>query len=190
MLDDLEIPVSYHFGVESYAFQMGFMRRKLPNASDGLLPGQRKAIAAMRGSEDKSKSKVYQITGHVSKKMYYPHGDTSMNETIIKMAQTFTGSNNIPSFIPISIGFGSRVMGRSEASSPRYIDTKYNAKVMNLIFPIIDDSNLDYVREEGNQAEPEYYVPIIPYSILKTTTTTGVGWKIDAWARDYEWTMQ
>ena len=191
MIKNLRIPVSMHFNVESKAFQLYFMKRKLKSAVDGLLPVQRKALAGARRMFKKvSKAKVYQLTGDVAKNMHYQHGDTSMNGTIIKMAQNFTGSNNIPIFIPISNGFGDRVQGRGKSASPRYIDTKYNSKAMDLIFPSIDDYMLPHVFEDGQQAEPEYYVPIVPYAILETTTTTGVGWKIGVWARDYHVVMK
>lgn len=189
MLDSLKVPASEHFEIETKRFHLGFMKRKLKDACDGFIPSQRKAFAGMRMRTDKySKIKVYQLTGYVTEKMHYQHGDTSMNETIIKMAQNFTGSNNIPVFVPISDGFGARSDGRSISSSPRYIDTKYN-KIMDLIFPPEDDCLLEYIFEDGKQCEPQYYVPIIPYSILETTTTTGVGWKIGVWARDYNTVM-
>lgn len=191
MLKEQKIPISYHFEIESKSFQLYFMKRKLKSSIDGLLPSQRKALAGARIMYKKeSKSKVYQLTGYVAKKMFYQHGDMSMNELIIKMAQNFTGSNNIPPLVAISNGFGSRVLGRGESAGPRYISLKYNKKVMDLIFPPEDDWLLEYNFEDGYQAEPVYYVPIIPYSILETTTTTGVGWKIDVWARNWKKTLE
>jgi DNA topoisomerase-2 len=184
-----EISCSDHFNIEAKTFQLKFMRRKLKNAIDGLLPSQRKAIAGARKIAKKGKIKVYQLTGYVTKAMGYQHGETAMNDAIIKMAQTFTGSNNIPPFVPISNGFGDRVNGRGEAGSPRYIDTKYNNKVMDLLFPREDDFLLNYEYEDGKQCEPSYYIPILPYSILETSTTAGVGWKISCWARDIKWTI-
>lgn len=190
MFSKLEIPISTHFDIESKSFQLYFMRRKLKSAIDGFVPSQRKAFAGIRKMK-LAIYKVYQITGRISHSMQYPHGDVSMNETIIKMAQNFTGSNNIPTLMAISNGFGGRELGRKKGcASPRYIDSKYNHKVMDLIFPPEDDWLLEYVYEDGHQAEPKFYIPIIPYSILETTTTTGVGWKISVWARDYHWTMQ
>jgi len=177
-----EISCSDHFYIEAKGFQLEFMRRKLKSAIDGLLPSQRKAIAGARIIANQSKKiKVYQLTGYVSKRMGYQHGETAMNEAIIKMAQTFTGSNNIPPFVPISNGFGDRVLGRGEAGSPRYIDTRYNSRVMDLLFPREDDFLLEYEYEDGKQCEPKFYVPILPYSILETSTTAGVGWKISCW---------
>ena len=49
-----------------------------------MIPSQRKAFAGARVMFRKeTKAKVYQVTGYVTKKMLYQHGDTSMNETII-----------------------------------------------------------------------------------------------------------
>lgn len=190
LLAEQLIPCSAHFDIEAKTFQLDFMRRKLKSSIDGMIPSQRKAFAGARIMFNKAKkAKVYQVTGYVTKKMHYQHGDGPMNETIIKMAQAFTGSNNIPMFISISNGFGGRKKGRGITGSPRYIDTRYNAKVMDLIFPREDDWLLDYEYEDGQQCEPKNYVPIIPYSILETSTTTGPGWKISVWARDFKWTM-
>jgi DNA topoisomerase-2 len=184
------IPCSDHFDIEAKTFQLDFMRRKLKSSIDGMIPSQRKAFAGARIMFNKAKkAKVYQVTGYVTKKMHYQHGDGPMNETIIKMAQSFTGANNIPMMISISNGFGGRRKGRGITGSPRYIDTKYNSKAMDLIFPREDDWLLEYEYEDGQQCEPKYYVPVIPYSILETSTTTGPGWKIDVWARDFKWVI-
>jgi DNA topoisomerase-2 len=185
------IPCSDHFDIETKSFQLDFMRRKLKSAIDGLIPSQRKALAGARAMfRNKNEvTQVYQVTGDVTKRMKYQHGEASMNGTIIMMAQIFTGSGHIPVFMPISNGFGGRKNGRSVTGSPRYIKTKYNNKAMDLIFPREDDCLLEYVYEDGKRCEPKYYVPIIPYSILETSTTTGAGWKIDVWARDFKYTM-
>jgi hypothetical protein len=60
---------------------------------------------------------------------------------------------------------------------------------MDLVFPPEDDWLLDYMFEDGVQCEPTHYVPIIPYSLLETSTTTGAGWQIKVWARNFEWVM-
>ena len=184
------IPITTHFNIETKNFQINFIERKLKCFVDGLIPSQRKALCAARISIRDTKSiMVYQLTGDVTKRMHYGHGDKSMNDTIIKMSQTYTGSNFIPCFIPIANGFGSRVNSRGKTGSPRYIDLKYN-KAMDIMFPKEDDWILDYNYEDGQRCEPKYYVPIIPYSILETSTTPAAGWKIDVWARDFEYTIK
>jgi DNA topoisomerase II len=179
------IPVSTHFNIESKSFQLYFMARTLPSAIDGLIPSRRKALAGARKifrSGNKAQ-KVYQITGTITNLMKYAHGSDSMNETIIKSAQIFTGSNNIPLFIPVSFGYGDRKLGRGETANARYLDIKYNAQATDLIFPREDDCFLNYELEEGAQCEPTYYVPIIPYSITESCTRASVAWKVGIWAR-------
>jgi len=180
------VKCSEHFAIETKAYQLDFAARKLKHAVDGFIPSQRKAFAGARKMTRSSnkKVKVYQLTGEVTKSFHYQHGDTSMNDTIIKMAQNFTGSCNIPMFMPISNGFGDRRTGRDETGSPRYIDTKLNKRIADAMFPPEDDWLLNYVYEDGEQAEPTHYVPVIPIAILETTTTVAVGWNIECWGRD------
>lgn len=179
------IPCSDHFMIEAKKFQLEFMRRKLKSAVDGFIPAQRKAFCGARHMLRGGRTcKVYQLTGYVAQKMQYQHGDASMNACIIKMAQKFTGSNNIPPFLPRG-DFGSRKNGRAISGSPRYIDLSYNHHAMDLVFPPEDDFLLDYEFEDGKQCEPTYYVPIIPYAIIETTTTVSAGWNISVWARDF-----
>lgn len=180
------VKCSEHFAIETKAYQLDFASRKLKHAVDGFIPSQRKAFAGGRKMSKSSnkKIKVYQLTGEVTKSFHYQHGDTSMNETIIKMAQNFTGSCNIPLFMPISNGFGDRRTGRENTGSPRYIDTKLNKRIADAMFPPEDDWLLTYVYEDGEQAEPTHYVPVLPIAIMETTTTVAVGWNIECWGRD------
>lgn len=182
-----QVSCAQHFSIESKRFQLDFLTRKLKNAVDGLVESQRKAFAGARRYFRRKRgiTKVYQLTGHVAKTMHYVHGDQCMNDTIIRMAQSFTGANNIPVFLPISQGFGTRVKGRSKHSSPRYLDIGYN-DAMDLVFPLADDPLLQYVIDDGEMCEPKFYVPIVPYAILETATTTSAGWNISVWARDFK----
>ncbi len=181
------IKISDHFNIESKGFQLYNMRRKLKSYIDGMIPTQRKAFCGgrKRFATNKSKAKVFQISGYIAEHMHYGHGDASMNKVIIKMAQNFVGSNNIPAYVAISDGFGDRTNGRSKTGGARYIDTVFNSRAMNIIFPPDDDALLDYCYEDGVMCEPKYYVPVIPVSILESETTTGTGWKIDIWAREF-----
>lgn len=186
------IGASVHFQVETKEFQLANMRRKIKSCIDGMIPTQRKAFAGGRrmfANSKVSKVKVYQVSGYVAQHMHYANGDSSMNGVIMKMAQSYNGANNIPAFVPISDGFGDRVIGRSANAGPRYLDTKFNARIMDLIFPRHFDWLLSYTYEDGVMCEPKYYVPVIPMAILESETTTGTGWKIDVWARDLKFTL-
>lgn len=182
-----KIKLSEHFLIEAKAQKLDFVLRKLKHSLDGLIPAQRKAFAGARKAFAKSKKpqKVYQITGRITTDMCYQHGDTSMNDTITKMAQNYTGAYNLPLFISISNGFGDRTKDRGITGSARYIETVLNTRLTNLLFPLEDDFLLDYVFEEGKQCEPKYYVPIVPYSIIESLQTPSAGWAITTWGRDF-----
>lgn len=176
------ITCSDHFNVETKEFQHEFLNRKIPNYNDGMIESQRKAFCCIRKHKN-DKKKIYEFTGIIASNMKYAHGDKSMNDTITKMAQTYTGTNNIPYFIPISNNFGSRKRSRSHFAQARYLSTKYN-KIMNKLYPLHDDNLLEYVYEEGEKCQPIYYVSILPMSILETYTTPTAGWICVKYGRD------
>ena len=62
----------------------------------------------------------------------YHHGDF-LYKDIIGMAQNFVGSNNINLLMPNG-QFGTRIMGGSDAASPRYIHTQLNP-ITDYIYP-------------------------------------------------------
>ncbi len=170
---------------ETKLFQIDTCNRKLPSPIDGMVDSQRKVLAGARLALSRGQEVlVYELTADVVKKEKYKHGNDPLNAAITMMAQNFVGSNNIPHLLAISYAFGSRTLGRDVTGSPRYIYLTYN-KVMDLMFPAIDDLLLEYNKEEGTIVEPKYYVPVLPMSILTTYTTTAAGWKISSWARDF-----
>lgn len=67
--------------------------------------------------------KVAQFAAEVAKEAEYHHGETSMEQAIIGMAQTFLGSNNIALFQE-SGQFGTRISGGKDSAASRYIFTK------------------------------------------------------------------
>lgn len=154
--------------------------RSLPSVIDGLKPSQRKIIYTlftMANTKAKTQMKVFQLGGLVAKQSNYHHGDASMNGTIIKMAQDFPGSNNIP-LLQRSGQFGSRQENGDDAGQPRYISACL-AEITRYIYPVDDDVVL-VSREEDNQlVEPIYYVPIIPVVLLNGITGIGTGWSTD-----------
>jgi DNA topoisomerase-2 len=186
------VKISDQFQIETKTFQLDFLERKLPSAIDGMIPAQRKAFAGARqiwSLPGKKEMKVYQLTGYVTEKLHYQHGGAAMDETITKMAQTFTGANTMPLLIPISNGFGDRDEGRGKTGQARYIEVKLNSKLTDVMFPRIDDFLLEYAYDDGEKCEPKY-VPIMPMALLNTCTTVSVGWRIHCWARDFKFTLE
>ncbi len=91
--------------------------------------------------------KVAQLSGYVSSESAYHHGEASLTQTIVGMAQNFVGSNNINYLMPNG-QFGSRNMGGKDHASARYIFTNLN-KVSRMIYPEADDHTLNYVEDDG-----------------------------------------
>jgi hypothetical protein len=185
--DNLDIDVSLLCRTDVKEFQRDNIIRKLPHMIDGLVPSRRKAFYTARSvfrTPGVPEIKVCSFAGSVMSKTNYHHGEASLSETIIKMAQCFIGARNMPLLIGVG-GFGSRKMGGKDSGSPRYICVKLNCALSNALYPKEDDFLLPYVFEEGKRCEPRYYVPILPVSIMEHTSIPATGWKAEIWARSY-----
>ncbi|EGC38781.1 hypothetical protein DICPUDRAFT_28071 [Dictyostelium purpureum] len=147
--------------------------RSIPSLIDGLKPGQRKILFASFKRRLTSEIKVSQLSGYVAEQTSYHHGEQSLNSTIIKMAHNFVGSNNIPLLTP-SGQFGTRLQGGDDSASARYIFTKLEP-ISRHLFNEMDDALLNYLEEEGESIQPDYYVPIIPMVLVNGSEGIGVG---------------
>ena len=152
-------------------------QRSLPHLMDGLKVGQRKCLFAAFKRNLKSELKVAQLSGYISEVSAYHHGEASLNGTIINMAQTFVGSNNIHTFMP-SGQFGTRLKGGSDSASPRYIYTYLNP-VVSAIHVADDRAVLDYHVDDGVSVEPHYYAPIIPMLLVNGAKGIGTGFSTE-----------
>jgi DNA topoisomerase-2 len=93
------------------------------------------------------------------------------------MAQNFVGANNINILFP-SGQFGTRVLGGSDAASPRYIFTRLN-DITPYIFREEDNPVLNYLEDDGMKIEPEFFVPIIPMVLVNGAKGIGTGYSTD-----------
>lgn len=66
-------------------------------------------------------------------------------------------------------------MGGKDHASARYISTCLS-KITRSIFPEADDHSLKYQEDDGEMVQPEYYVPIIPMSLVNGAEGIGTGW--------------
>ncbi|KAL8429528.1 hypothetical protein ACSSS7_006540 [Eimeria intestinalis] len=148
--------------------------RSIPQLVDGWKVGQRKVLFAVFKKNSKAELKVAQLSGYVAEQSAYHHGEQSLQQTIVTMAQRFVGSNNLNFLEPIG-QFGSRKEGGKDASAPRYIFTKL-APYTRLVFPEVDDPLLEYLYEEGQKIEPKFYVPVIPTVLVNGSEGIGTGW--------------
>jgi DNA topoisomerase-2 len=100
--------------------------------------------------------------------------NSSLESTIIGMAQNFVGSNNINLLEPNG-EYGTRLKGGKDASASRYIFTKLS-EITREIFKIEDDEVLDYLMDDGYKIEPNFYAPIIPMVLVNGSDGIGTGW--------------
>ena len=147
--------------------------RSLPSLIDGQKPSQRKILYACFKKDQRSEIKVAQLASYVSEHTAYKHGEKSLEDTIIGMAQRFAGSNNIYLLHP-SGNFGFRKQGGDEHASSRYIFTNIEPLTYK-IFRKEDESILNYIEDEGEMVEPEYYYPIIPMILVNGGHGVGTG---------------
>ena len=135
--------------------------RAIPSVIDGLKPSQRKIIhisnQIWKNGNEKT-LKVFQLSGKVASDCYYHHGDSSLSQSIINMAQKF--KNNAP-LLEEDGQFGS--LRSPQAGAPRYIGTRLSEN-FRLIYK--DFELLEYKEEEGEQIEPKFFLPIIPKCVL------------------------
>ncbi len=151
--------------------------RSLPHLMDGLKPSQRKILFGCLKRGLKSEIRVAQLAGYVSEHAAYHHGEASLNSTIVGMAQTFVGSNNINLLVPIG-QFGSRLLGGKDSASPRYIHTHLEPIVESL-FRKEDTSILEYQEDDGLTVEPETYLPVVPLLAINGCVGIGTGFSTD-----------
>lgn len=147
--------------------------RSIPSVIDGFKPSQRKCIYGMiKRGENAGEIKIAQASGYISQVSDYHHGENSLNETLVGLAQDYTGSNNL-NYLKPNGQFGSRLS--SEASAPRYIFTEFT-DAFRKIFKKEDDIILNYLESDGQQVEPDYYIPIIPNILINGARGMGTGY--------------
>jgi DNA topoisomerase-2 len=151
--------------------------RSIPNLMDGLKTSLRKILFCEFKRRESSEIKVAQFSGYVAMNSCYHHGEDSLNQAIVGMAQNFVGSNNINLLVPAG-QFGSRIKGGKDASSPRYIFTRQE-RITRRIFIEKDDHVLKYLTDDGTPVEPQFYVPIIPMVLVNGSKGIGTGFSTE-----------
>ena len=150
------------------------LERSIPNMMDGLKTSQRKILYAAFKRNLSQEIRVAQFAGYVSEHTGYHHGEASLNETIVGMAQDFMGSNNIPWLVPQG-QFGTRIQGGKDAASPRYIHTYLQPRIRKMV-PEEDFPVLKYRDDDGLPVEPEWYAPVLPMLLVNGARGIGTGY--------------
>lgn len=174
-IDAKELKVSFQdlINKELIHFSIYDNKRSIPSVCDGLKPSQRKILHYMLKKNVTSLIKVAQLSGYISAETGYHHGEASLQQAIICMAQNFVGTNNINLLYPDG-NFGSRLLLK-DAASPRYIYTRLS-DVTPLLFNKKDSPLFEYLDDDGVVVEPEWYLPIIPMILVNGCEGIGTGY--------------
>jgi DNA gyrase subunit A len=143
--------------------------RALPDVRDGLKPVQRRILYAMielNNGPDKPHRKCARIVGDTMGK-YHPHGDSSIYEALVKLAQDF--STRYP-LIDGHGNFGS--IDGDGAAAMRYTE----ARLSKISMEMLSDINKDTVDFSPNFDETEKEPVVLParYPNLLVNGTSGI----------------
>jgi len=138
MADDQELtgaiePISLSEEMSNSYMQFAMstiMARGLPDVRDGLKPSQRRILVAMRDENltpERPHSKCAAIVGETMK-TYHPHGDASIYDTLVRMAQDFNA--RYPQVDPMG-NFGS--VDGDPAGAPRYTEARLSNVAVNML---------------------------------------------------------
>ena len=178
---ELEVPYGYvkQLNITDFVhkdlvnFSLADLKRSIAHVADGLKSSQRKVMYSCFQKNLKDEMKVAQLAAFVAEKSSYHHGEVSLADTIVKLANDYMGSNNINLLEPCG-QFGTRLMGGKDASQTRYIFTKLT-KQARKIFDPRDDAILNYLDDDGRSIEPDFYMPTIPMVLVNGSEGIGTG---------------
>lgn len=146
--------------------------RALPDVRDGLKPVHRRALFAMHelGNEwNKPYKKSARVVGDVIGK-YHPHGDQSVYDTIVRMAQSFTMRYML---VDGQGNFGS-VDGDS-AAAMRYTEVRM-AKITHAILADLEKETVDFSPNyDGSEMVPTVFPTRIPNLLINGSAGIAVG---------------
>lgn len=145
--------------------------------TDGLKPSQRKILFTALQKNITDDFKVAQFAALVAEFTDYHHGEQSLVEAVVKMAQTYVGSNNKNLLMPQG-QFGTRLEGGKDHASGRYIFTRLASDTRSL-YPQADDDLLQRIQSEGRLVEYETFAPIVPMGLVNGSKGLATGWS--AW---------
>lgn len=148
--------------------------RSIPSLVDGLKPSQRKILHYCLEKLGTRLVKVAQLSGYVSAETMYHHGEVSLQQAIVSLAQDFVGSNNVGLLMPEG-NFGTRLKGGADHASPRYIFTRVPESTTTL-FDKRDSNVLTYLYDDGVKIEPEFFAPILPMILVNGSQGIGTGY--------------
>ncbi len=146
--------------------------RSLPDLRDGLKPVHRRLLWAMRGLKLDPASaykKSARVVGDVIGK-YHPHGDTSVYDAMVRLAQDF--SLRYP-LVEGQGNFGN--IDGDNAAAYRYTEARLTRTAMQLMTGL-DEGTVDFhLTYNGEESEPEIFPGLFPNLLANGSTGIAVG---------------
>jgi DNA gyrase subunit A len=155
----------------SYAMSV-IVARALPDVRDGLKPVHRRILYGMDELgvyPDKAYKKSARIVGDVMGK-YHPHGDSSIYDAMVRMAQTFSYR------YPLVNGHGNfGSIDGDGAAAMRYTESKMH-KITTEMLSDIRKNTVDFVDNyDGSESEPSVLPAKYPNLLVNGATGIAVG---------------
>ena len=146
--------------------------RALPDVRDGLKPVHRRILYAMQEAgmgSNKPYKKSARIVGEVLGK-YHPHGDTSVYDAIVRMAQDFSIR------YPLADGHGNfGSVDGDPAAAMRYTEVRMS-KIAELMLQDIDKDTVDFVPNyDESLKEPSVLPAKFPQLLVNGSAGIAVG---------------
>jgi len=155
----------------NYAMSV-IVSRALPDVRDGLKPVQRRILFAMNElgmTSDKAHKKSARIVGEVIGK-YHPHGESSVYEAMVRMAQPF--SYRMP-LVDGHGNFGS--VDGDGAAAMRYTEARLS-KLAGQLVRDIEKKTVDYIDNyDDSEKEPSVLPSRYPNILVNGSTGIAVG---------------
>ncbi|SDK77379.1 MULTISPECIES: DNA gyrase subunit A [Bacillales] len=170
-LQEINISKTMRTSFLDYAMSV-IVSRALPDVRDGMKPVHRRILYGMYDNgmtADKPYKKSARIVGDVMGK-YHPHGDSSIYEAMVRMAQDF--SYRYP-LVDGQGNFGS--MDGDGAAAMRYTEAKMS-KISAELMRDINKDTIDYIDNyDGNEREPAVLPARFPNLLVNGTSGIAVG---------------
>ena len=169
-----DVPYEEFVHKELIHFSNRDLERSINHLCDGLKESTRKILfTCLKRKLYTQEIRVAQLAASVSELSAYHHGEASLQQAIVGMAQIFVGANNINILMPNG-QFGTRIQGGADAASPRYIHTLLSG-LARKVFREEDAAIVKYLEDDGVPIEPEYYIPIVPMILVNGGLGIGTG---------------
>ncbi|MBA4760207.1 DNA topoisomerase IV subunit A [Sphingomonas sp.] len=146
--------------------------RSLPDVRDGLKPVHRRLLWAMRGlrlNPNEAYKKCARVVGDVIGK-YHPHGDQSVYDAMVRLAQTFALR------YPLVDGQGNfgNIDG-DNAAAYRYTEARLTQVAIDLMDGLDEDSVDFRPTYNGEDHEPELFPGLFPNLLANGASGIAVG---------------